>query len=61
MQLADDADQYLPKTDEEQPKTAPAPAAVTKPSRLEEAVELEEITLDDKRALTPSSLTDVEH
>ena len=57
-QLADDADNYLPKNDEqskndEQPKPLAKSTAVN-PSRLEEG-QLEDVTCDDKRALTPSS------
>lgn len=58
MQLADDADNYLPKNDEqlkndERPKPL-APLTATNPSTLEEG-QLEDVTCDDKRALTPSS------
>ena len=57
-QLADDADDYLPKSDEllkddQQPKPL-APSTAANLSRVEEA-QLEDVTYDDKRALTPSS------
>ena len=56
-QLADDADNYLPKNDhEEEPQPS---GAVTNSIRLEET-ELENVACDDKRALTPISPLDLD-
>lgn len=60
--MADDADNYLPENDEQPTKPpAPKPAAspAANPSRLE-VVQLEDVTFDDKRALTPSSPIDLD-
>ena len=54
-QLADDADDYLPKSDEQlKDDQQPKPSTAANLSRVEEA-QLEDETYDDKRALTPSS------
>ena len=60
MQLADDADKYLPEEEEEQPKPPPAARRASNPSGLEEA-QMEDMRYDDdKRALTPSSPLDLD-
>lgn len=57
VQSADDADDYLPENDE-QPK--PPIPSVTVPSVKLEETKLEDVAYSDKRALTPSSPTDLD-
>lgn len=57
LQVADDGDNYLPENDE-RPKQSPA--SVTNPSRPEELDVGEDMAYDDRRALTPSSPTNLD-